>query len=116
MEAEIGKSAYKDLREVESGERARIGVNKYQVEEPISIEIMKVDSAEEEKQIKKLHRLKKERDNDKVKHDLQAIEEAAQDKVNLVLPILNAVKSYATIGEICGVLREIFGDYQRPRY
>jgi methylmalonyl-CoA mutase N-terminal domain/subunit len=116
MEAEIGKSAYKDLREVESGERARIGVNKYQVEEPISIEIMKVDITEEEKQIEKLKRLKKERDNDRVNHDLQAIEEAAQDKVNLVPPILNAVKSYATIGEICGVLREIFGDYQRPRY
>lgn len=116
MEAEIGKFAYRDLREVESGERVRVGVNKYQVEEQIPIEIMKVDPAEEEKQIKKLQRLKKERENDKVKRDLQVVKEAALDKVNLVPPILNAVKLYATIGEICGVLREVFGDYQRPRY
>jgi len=116
MEAEIGKSAYKDLREVETGERVRIGVNKYQVDEALSIGMMKIDPLEEEKQLRKLHRLKKERDNDKVKHDLQVIKEAAQDKVNLVPPILKAVKSYTTIGEICGVLREVFGDYQRPKY
>jgi len=73
MEAEIGRSAYRDLREVETGERVTIGVNKYQVDEPIPFEITKGDPLEEEKQIGKLRKLKRERDNDKVKQDLLAL-------------------------------------------
>jgi methylmalonyl-CoA mutase, N-terminal domain len=109
---QIGMSAYKWLKAIESGEKVVVGVNMYKVDEPLSIKIFKVDPALEEKQIERLKKLKAGRDNHKVKNTLKGLKEAVADGVNLVPPILAAVKSYATIGEICGVLREVFGEYQ----
>lgn len=87
-------------------------MNKFRVDEPVSFKIQKVDPNIEKEQIKRLERVRKERDNEKVKADLKRIRECAEGKENLMPPILEAVKDYATIGEICGVLREVFGEYK----
>lgn len=115
IEAEISKSAYNDLKQIESGEKVVVGLNKYQVDEPTPMKLMKVDPGEEERQIEKLKRLRRERNNAKVTTTLRELKGAAKEGVNLVEPILAAVKSYVTIGEICDVLRDVFGEYKRPR-
>lgn len=116
VQREIGRSAYEDLKKIESGERVRIGVNKFQTDEPISIKLMKVDPIEEEKQIEKVRQLRKQRDNGEVETSLKQLREATLEGVNLVEPILVAVRAYATIGEICDVLRSVYGTYQEKVY
>jgi len=70
-------------------------------------------AAAEEKQIAKLQRFKKERDNERVRATLKGVKETARDEdLNLVLPVLDAVKAYATVGEICNVFREVFGEWK----
>ncbi len=112
MQREIAESSYKYQQEVESGERIVVGVNKFQVEEPPSIKVTKLDDTGETRQLKRLNKLRKERDNEAVKRSIKELKEAAQEGVNLVIPVKNAVKTYVTIGEICGVLREIWGEYK----
>jgi methylmalonyl-CoA mutase N-terminal domain/subunit len=102
--------------EVEKGERIWVGVNKYQDDEPVEINIMKVDPKEEDKQVEKVRKLRKERDNSKVEVSLSKLREAAQEKVNLMIPLINAVKSYATTGEIFDVLKNIWGEYSEQIY
>ena len=112
QERAIAEEAYRHARQVKSRERVVVGVNEFRVDEKVPFGIMKVDPEEEERQIEKVQRLKKERDSGKVKHALEGIRAAAEDKVNLVPSILGAVKDYATIGEICDVLRDVFGEYE----
>ena len=114
MQGEILQSAYKFLKEVESGERIVVGVNKFQVNEQPTIKVSKLDDSAEPRQIERLKRLKKERDNDRVQKTLRELKEAAAGGENLVLPCMEAVKAYATVGEICGVLRELWGEYRAP--
>ena len=90
-----------------------VGMNKFQIDEPQPSGLLKVDPAVGEMQKKKLAALKEERDNAVVTQRLEELREAAQGEDNLMVPILNAVKAYATLGEICGVLREVFGEYQQ---
>ena len=116
MTREIAKSAYQRLKEVENGERVVVGLNRYQVDEPVRLQILKVDPKEEERQIQKLQKLRMERDNSKVKSGLKQLGEAAREGVNLVQPILPAVQAYATIGEICDTLKEVFGEYKETAY
>ena len=111
IQREIGKCAYEQQKKIWSGEKIMVGVNKFQIDEPTRIEAMKFDPGVEKRQIEKLRKLRKERDNDKVKSTLKEVKEAANEGVNLVLPVLNSVKAYATIGEICGVLREVYGEW-----
>ena len=114
MQSQIMQSAYQFLKQVESGERIIIGVNKFQVEEPGRPKLMKVDETVEQRQIEKLNKVRKERDNGKVQKALKELKEAAIEGVNLVLPCMGAVKAYATIGEMCDVLREVWGEYRAP--
>jgi methylmalonyl-CoA mutase N-terminal domain/subunit len=116
MQYQIMQSAYQFLKEVESGERIVVGVNKFQVDEPTTIKLMKVDETVEQRQIEKLKKLKKERDNNQVQKTLKELKEAANEGVNLVLPCIAAVKAYATIGEMCDVLRELWGEYRAPAF
>jgi methylmalonyl-CoA mutase N-terminal domain/subunit len=102
------------LREIESGKRIVVGVNKFKIDEPRSIKLMKVDETVEARQLERLSKLKKERDNKAVQKTLKDLKEAALEGVNLVLPCMAAVKAYATIGEMCDVLREIWGEYKAP--
>ena len=122
IQKEIQDSAYKWQMDVESGARTIVGVNKFQVEEEPPKGLLKVDASVGVEQCKKLADLKagkpinkmtKGRDNDAVKKALADLETAAKnEKENLMPHILAAVKTYATLGEICGVLRKVFGEYE----
>ncbi|NLY77908.1 MAG: methylmalonyl-CoA mutase family protein [Tissierellia bacterium] len=114
IQKEIQNSAYKYQMEVESGERIVVGVNKFQIEEETHKDILRVDPEVERVQREHLEQLRKERNNEEVNNKLEALREAAKDSsVNLMPYILDAVKTYATLGEICDVLREVFGEYQQ---
>ncbi|MCD6450322.1 MAG: methylmalonyl-CoA mutase family protein [Thermotogaceae bacterium] len=109
---EINESAYKYQLAVESGEEVIVGVNKFQVEEKVSTDnILKVDPEVEEKQKARVKKLKERRDNEKVKKALEKVKNAAENGENLMPPIIEAVKVYATVGEISNALREVFGEY-----
>lgn len=113
MQREIIESAYKYQREVERKDRVIVGVNEFTTEEEAPIKLLRVDPAVEKKVVERLNRVKKERNTQKVRAALDKLHKAAGDeKENLVPPILEAVKEYATIGEICDVLREVYGEYK----
>jgi methylmalonyl-CoA mutase N-terminal domain/subunit len=113
---EIAKEAYRYQQEVESGKRVIVGVNRYTTEEPLPIEIHRMDPEIVERVKEKLKGLRKERDANHVKDALSRLKEAARGDENLMPFMLEAVKSYATVGEICDNLREVFGEYQRPPF
>jgi len=113
IQREIQASAYKYQKSVESGERVIVGLNKFKAEEESPQEILKVDPQIREVQIKKLREIKGRRDNQAVNHILRKIEEVAGTGENLVPYFIEAVKAYATLGEITGALREVFGEYHQ---
>ncbi|NLG32244.1 MAG: methylmalonyl-CoA mutase family protein [Syntrophomonadaceae bacterium] len=111
IQTEIQKAAYQWQKEVESGERVIVGVNKFQVEEPEPTGLLKVDPSVRDAQIEKLKKLRETRDNIAVGNRLEELRKAARGEENMMPYILNAVRAYATEGEICGVLREEWGEY-----
>jgi len=114
IQREIVESAYKYQREVETKRRIIVGVNEFITEEKVPIEILKIDPKIEETLIERLRIIKQQRDNAKVKEVLEELRKAAEKDENLMPAILKAVKAYATIGEICNVLREVYGEYKPP--
>lgn len=113
IQKEIQDSAYKWQMDVESGAKVIVGVNKFQVEEEPVKGLLKVDASVGEKQKQKLAQVKAKRDNAAVKKALADLETACKDESENVMPhILTAVKTYATLGEICGVMRKVFGEYE----
>ena len=113
IQREIQDSAYKWQMEVEKKERIIVGVNKYQIKEKPPEGLLRVDAAVGEFQKAKLAKMKAARDNAAVAAKLAALEAACKDEsVNLMPVILEAVKAYATLGEVCGVMRKVFGEYQ----
>ncbi len=113
MQREITESAYKHQREVEKKDSIIVGVNEFKTEEETPIKLSRVDPAVEKRVVERLNRVKKERNNQNVKKALDKLRRSAEDGTeNLVPHILDAVKEYATVGEICGVLREIYGEYK----
>jgi methylmalonyl-CoA mutase N-terminal domain/subunit len=112
IQREIQDSAYRYQREIEKGERLVVGVNKFQVEEESPKDLLRVDPAVRVSQMESLKRLKSERDNARVRDILMELKNAAEGKNNLMPIILDAVKVYATLGEICDALRDVFGEYQ----
>jgi len=113
IQREIQDSAYRYQREIESEERVVVGLNRFQVEEEKPTNLLRVDPAVRTSQIEKLKKLKSERDTEKVKERLAELKKAAEGDENLIIPIISAVKAYATLGEICDVMREVFGEYQQ---
>ncbi|HDZ91552.1 MAG TPA: methylmalonyl-CoA mutase [Deltaproteobacteria bacterium] len=113
VQKEIQDSAYKYQREIESGERIVVGLNRFQVEEERPGDLLRVDPAVRTSQIERLRKLRSERDAGAVEKRLSDLKQGAQGDQNLVPLILEAVKAYATLGEICDVLREVFGEYQQ---
>jgi len=113
---EIAEAAYTYQREVDSGKRVIVGVNKYVTDEEIPVEILKIDEAREQAQIRRLREIKKTRDNSKVRKCLDELRRASEENRNLLPYILDAVKSYATLQEICDVWRQVFGEYRDPGY
>jgi len=112
IQKEIQESAYRYQKEIESGERIVVGVNSFQVEEEKPTNLLRVDPAVRIAQIEKLKSLKANRDNEQVRRALDGLRKAAEGTDNLMPPILTAVKAYATLGEICDTLRQVFGEYQ----
>jgi methylmalonyl-CoA mutase N-terminal domain/subunit len=109
---EIHDSAYRYQKDIESNNRIVVGVNKYQIEEKPSMDILRIDSSVEQHQLEKLRKLKAERDNQKVERSLTELKRVASSDENLMPAILEAVKQYATLGEICDVFRDVFGTYK----
>lgn len=112
IQQEIQDSAYAWQMDVEKGERIIVGLNKFQVKENPPKGLLRVDPAVGERQKEKLSALKASRDQAAVDRSLAALRNAARGTDNLMVPILEAVRAYATLGEICGVLREEFGEYK----
>ncbi|HPF84965.1 MAG TPA: methylmalonyl-CoA mutase family protein [Aminivibrio sp.] len=113
VQKHIQDAAYDYQRSVEAKESIVVGVNKFQVrEDNREMNLLTVDASVGERQIAKLRKLKENRDNLAVKNALEDIRAAAADDSRNLMPlIINAVRSYATEGEICGVLRNVFGEY-----
>ena len=112
IQQEIQNSAYTWQQEIEKNERVVIGVNKFTVKEPSPKGLLRVDPKVGEIQVRKLNELKAKRDQSAVTAALNALKSAAETEANLMPLILEAVKTYATLGEICDVLRDVFGEYQ----
>ncbi len=115
---EIAESAYRYQREIDAAslteQRIIVGVNDYLTEEHVAIPLLEMDREGERRQRERLARVRRERDNESVAQRLEALREAAQGTENLMPYILDAVRAYATLGEICGVFREVFGEYREP--
>jgi methylmalonyl-CoA mutase N-terminal domain/subunit len=111
---EIAESAYRYQREIDTKERTVVGVSDYLTDEPLTIPLLEMDREGERRQIERLKRVRRERDNRVVRERLAALERAARGSENLMPNILDAVRAYATLGEICGVFREVFGEYREP--
>ena len=109
---EIGNSAYQHRQEVESGSRTIVGVNRYVSETPPIEGLLRVDAEAERQQIASLEKLRSERDSGKVQAALSRLAETARGTDNTVPAILECVESYATLGEICQVFRDIFGEQE----
>lgn len=111
MQAEIARSAYNKQKEIEEGKRVVVGVNKFASGERPVFEIHRADQQVADEMKQRVKRLKGERNSFKVRHSLEELRKAAQGRQNLVPFVFNAVKSYATIGEICSTLSEVLGAY-----
>ena len=112
IQLEIQEAAYRHQRAVEAAENVVVGVNKFTTAQDIKPDILRVDERIREQQITQLGQLRQQRQAEKVASSLQALQQAAQTDENLMPHILEAVESYATTGEICGVLRQAWGEYQ----
>ena len=115
MQHEITDSAYRFQKEVEAKKRVIVGVNDFLSEEKVPMKLLQIDPAIEKKLVEQLKKIKRERNKGKVNETLTGLRGAAEkENVNLVPFILEAVKEYATLGEVCRTLREVFGEYKPP--
>jgi len=112
FQREIADSAYRYQKEIEERKRVIVGVNRYKLEEDLGIPLLQMDEKGEERQIHRLQKLRKDRDNSAAQRHLTELRKAAQGTENLMPHLLSCVHSYATLGETCGVLREVFGEYK----
>jgi len=112
FQREIAEASYRYQREIETRERVIVGVNEYVMDEPIEIPILEMDPEGERRERQRLARLRSERDGGLASQCLQALREGCQGSDNLMPYILAAVNAYCTLGEICGVMRQVFGGYQ----
>ena len=109
---EIAESAYRFQQAVERKEKIIVGVNDFVQHDAPPIEILYIDESAAEKQLAKLDRLQKTRNADQVARSLDALRAAARSTENLMPRILDAVRAYATVGEMCDALREVWGEYE----
>ena len=112
VQREIQQAAYEYQKSIESGERVVVGVNRYQDEHPTPLPILRIDPEVERAQVERLGKLRARRDAARVQAALRHVEDTARSEQNLMPAILEAVKAYATVGEISDALRKVFGAYQ----
>ena len=113
VQKQIQDVAFDRQREIEEEERIIVGVNKYQVDEEEEMDIEEVAEEEEQKQVESVEVVRQQRDSEAVDAALASLRDAAQGDANLLPHIVDAVKAYATVGEICNVLRDEFGEYKQ---
>ncbi|WP_188206093.1 acyl-CoA mutase large subunit family protein [Alkalibacillus aidingensis] len=112
MQREIHQTAYETQKKIESKEEIIVGLNEFQVEEEVHEDILRVDEQLEQEQVSQVQQVRQKRDQELVNQKLEKLRAAARDqKENLMPHILEGVKAYATVGEICHVLRDEFGEY-----
>ena len=112
FQREIADAAFQYQKEIEQKDRIIVGVNDYLIDEPIDMELLKIDPVLERAQSERVQKVRETRDNDLAKRRLEDLKTAAQGTDNLIPYILDAVKAYATEGEIIGLLKEVFGEYK----
>ncbi len=112
-QSEIARASYETQRQIERKERIVVGVNAFQSEDQ-PLAILKISGEAESRQCAKLKRLRGERSD--VNHCLDAVRRAAASSQNMMEPVLTAVRAYATLGEICGAMREVFGGYREKTF
>ncbi len=115
FQREIAEASYRHQREVESGQHVVVGVNAFQEKETAPLETLRVPDEAEERQVKRLKALRKRRDPAKVERGLERLIRAAEsESVNLMEPVLECVRAYATVGEMTSALTKVFGPYREP--
>jgi len=113
---EIQDSAYQYQKAVERGEQVIVGVNKYEMEEETPIATLVIDESVREHQVERLQRTRDKRDAGAVSNALEALRKAAQKEENTMPATIDAVRAYATLGEICAALRDVYGVYEEPAF
>lgn len=114
FQREIAEASYKLQQEIDRGDRTIVGVNKYQMDEPVEIPILVMDEKGEEIQKNRLKKIRQDRDNAKMERALDRLRKAAEGDENTMPYILECVHANATLGETCDILREVFGEYEEP--
>ncbi|TQQ79456.1 acyl-CoA mutase large subunit family protein [Halonotius roseus] len=112
IQQEIQDVAFERQQEIEAGERVIVGVNEFEVDDDPEMDLESVDEEDEQRQIDQLEEVKADRDDDAVADALDAVAAAAAGDDNVLPPVIEAVKAYATVQEICDVFRDEFGEYQ----
>jgi methylmalonyl-CoA mutase N-terminal domain/subunit len=112
IQRQIEDSAYDYQMKVENKERIVVGVNEFQSEEDIKVPLLRIDPQVENNQVERVQKVRSERDQSRVDQALEALSSAAKGEENVMDRIVDAVREYATIGEICQVLREVFGEHR----
>ena len=112
IQQEIQEAAYRYQKEIETGDRVIVGVNRFQTQEPPPQGLLKVDPKVREVQIKRISELKASRSSQGVKASLEELKKVARGDGNLMIPILSCVRAYCTLGEVCDSLRSVFGEYE----
>jgi methylmalonyl-CoA mutase N-terminal domain/subunit len=109
---EIAEAAYRFQQAVERGEKTIVGVNDFVQDDEPPVPILYIDDATAQKQLGRLDELRTTRDNDRVRRSLDALRETARGQGNTMYPLLDCVRAYATIGEMCDALRDVWGEYE----
>jgi methylmalonyl-CoA mutase N-terminal domain/subunit len=109
---EIAEASFRYQEQLERREKVIVGVNAFAGEDPEPIPILRIDPEVERRQIERVHQVRAGRDALRARTTLQAVERAAREGENTMYPILDAVRAYATLGEICDVLRAVYGEYR----
>lgn len=116
FQKEIAEASYRYQKEIESGDRTIVGVNDFVLEgEKIAIPVLKIDEEVERRQIERTQKIKKNRNNKKVEESLDGLRKASESNKNVMPHIVNAVREYATIGEIFEIWRELWGEWDEPK-
>ncbi|MDQ7841583.1 MAG: methylmalonyl-CoA mutase family protein [bacterium] len=114
IQREIAESAYREAQAIERGDKIVVGVNRYQSESPVKKELQRLDPETAARQLARLNEVRAGRDGTAAALALERLRDEARGSGNLMQPILEAVRAYATVGEICDVLRAVFGTYRPP--
>ena len=113
---EIADAAYRYQQQLDAKEKVIVGVNKYVMPEERPIDILKIDPAIEQRQVERVRKIKRERNQAEARDKLSRVHAAARNGENLMPPLIEAVKAYCTLGELADVYRDVFGVYRDPAW